>query len=359
MFPVQVAVGLLLAFVPGLARAACQACHFEGLSDNITWYFGRGPRQSTSLDGSFASLDPTDQRLFNWTGVFDEIADFESVARGIHGGVGAIVQTLSDPPVNADRITIPGSLADPTADLMEAQSLLQSWNDVEAYVKAIRSPRAPKNLDAVLVTDGADLFAGAGGCFGCHGGAKWTNSKLFYTPSSVTNAGLLTKTYNGVALVAAGFPVGLLPALVPANQVMRSNFDAGDQIQCILRNVGTYGMSPGAINVLELRTNMMTAGQGDPAKDGSMGFNVPSMLGMQVGAPYFHAGNARTLEEALDAIFDGHSKALAEGTFLTGATLEQDRAAMVQFMLSVDESTAVVPLPAAAGADGGSFCAYP
>ncbi|HVH47617.1 MAG TPA: hypothetical protein VM925_35020 [Labilithrix sp.] len=29
----------------------CQSCHMDGLSDNVTWFFARGPRQSTSLDG--------------------------------------------------------------------------------------------------------------------------------------------------------------------------------------------------------------------------------------------------------------------------------------------------------------------
>jgi hypothetical protein len=131
----------------------------------------------------------------------------------------------------------------------------------------------------------------------------------------------------------------------------------GDQIQCVLRSVGTFGVSPPAVNVLELRANMMDPAQG--GTDGGRGYNVPSILGMQVGAPYFHAGNARTLEESLDSIFDAHSKALAEGTFLNGATLEQDRAAIVAYLLSIDESTTVVPLPAVAGPDGGSFCAPP
>jgi hypothetical protein len=340
----------------GRAVGACQVCHFEGLSDNVTWYFGRGPRQSTSLDGSFASADPTDQRIFNWTGVFDEMADFEAVARNIDGAVGGIVHTLSDPPVDSDRVAIPASGVGPsTKAVMEAMSLLQTWNDVEAYAKTIRSPRAPSNLDPVLVADGAALFAGDGGCFGCHGGAKWTLSKLFYTPGDA-NALLSTTPYDGAALVAAGFPAALLPASTPPLQWMRSAV-GGDQIQCVLRNVDTFGSSPPAVNVLELRANMTDAAQG--GVDGGKGYNVPSLLGMQVGAPYFHAGNARTLEESLDEIFEGHAKALAEGTFLQGATLEQDRAAIVAYLLSIDESTTTVPLPATAGPSGGSFCAPP
>src|SRR5205085_4412365 len=53
----------------GQGWGACQSCHPDGLSDNVTWYFGRGPRQSTSLDGSFSS-DGSVQRLFNWSAIF-------------------------------------------------------------------------------------------------------------------------------------------------------------------------------------------------------------------------------------------------------------------------------------------------
>ncbi|HEY0138726.1 MAG TPA: hypothetical protein VGB85_31795, partial [Nannocystis sp.] len=43
----------------GQAWGSCQACHGDGLSDNVTWYFAKGPRQSTSLEGSFSKKDPT------------------------------------------------------------------------------------------------------------------------------------------------------------------------------------------------------------------------------------------------------------------------------------------------------------
>src|SRR6185503_10269701 len=97
-----------------------------------TWYFNRGPRQSVSLDGSFASKDPNDQRIFNWTAIFDEIADFENNTRGTSGGVGAIVSVNNSPPTNADRIDLnaqvppqsglqgsAGNIADPTNPLMD------------------------------------------------------------------------------------------------------------------------------------------------------------------------------------------------------------------------------------------------
>jgi len=342
----------------GQAWGACQSCHFEGLSDNVTWYLGKGPRQSSSLDGSYASGDPTDHRIFNWTAVNDEIADFEGVMRSLDGAVGGVVHTLSDPPVNADRIDLAaagaGGLNGSAQLVMEQLSLLLTWDDIGAYIQAVRSPKKPTNLDATKVTTGAALFAGAGGCQGCHGGAKWTISENFYAPSTATNEALKTKAWDGAALIAAGFPSALLPA-TPGNQFMRFAGGGGDQIQCVLRAVGTFGVSPTDVHVVELNASLTTAQGGAP--DGK-GYNVPSILGMSVGAPYFHAGNARTLEELFDGMFAGHHGAVAATGFLSGATATQDRDALIAYLLSIDESTTPLTVPAL-GAQGGVFCAAP
>lgn len=362
------------AFDTGLGRfsqngqgwGSCASCHFEGLSDNVTWYFARGPRQSTSLDGSFASSDPTDQRIFNWTAVLDEITDFEAVLRSLDGGVGAVVHTIGAPPVNADRIDLASTTLFPAFGAsglngsatvaVDQASVLQTWDDLEVYIQRVRSPRAPTNLDPAKVQAGAVLFAGAGGCAGCHGGEKWTLSTRFYTPGSATNEALKTTAWDGPALVALGYPAALLPAPT-GSQFMRIGAGPGDVIQCLLRPVGTFGVSPIGVNAIEVRQDMVTVSLGN--EPNAKGYNVPSLLGTQVGAPFFHAGNARTLEESLDAIFVGHHGPLADVGFLTGASAAADREALVQYLLSIDEDAAQVALPAAAGAEGGDFCAPP
>src|SRR5439155_7333145 len=185
----------------GQGWGACQSCHVDGLTDNVSWYFPRGPRQSTSLDGSFASKDPTDQRVFNWTAIFDEIADFELNTRGVSGGVGAIVSKVSTPPANADRIDIAklghaslggsalaaSSGSDVPDNFAGFAGARDDWAAITEYVRHIRSPRRPTSLDAAKVASGKQLFS-AGNCQGCHGGDKWTISRLFYTPDkNVTN----------------------------------------------------------------------------------------------------------------------------------------------------------------------------
>ena len=206
----------------------------DGLTDNVTWYFGRGPRQSTSLDASYSKKDVTDRRIFNWTAVFDEMADFEGNTRGTSGGVGAIVKATSAPPVNADRIDLAdlnfnhtgliGSAAmaaDPANPAgLPAPSLLKDWAEITEYVRTVRSPRAVSKLDATKVTAGEALFKEAN-CQGCHGGDKWTISKLFYTPSPAASSVVGTTAWTA----PAGFPTGLLPAESGAG-FMRTNLDA-------------------------------------------------------------------------------------------------------------------------------------
>ncbi len=397
----------------GAAIGSCAACHIDGLSDNVTWYFARGPRQTVSLDGTFASGDPTDQRILNWTAIFDEVADFEGNVRGISGGVGALVTTANKPCTVAtqladcpnsqvcnaatltcavdvkDRIAqtaiapqqlgLQGStteIGDPNSmATAHPHSAISDWLEVTEYVKSIRSPRAPTNLVAKDVDDGKKIFTdpAQGNCIGCHSGAKWTISKLFYTPSDMPN-----DAFNSVAATSLsnkswnkpvpGFPAALFPSPVAGGKTfMRSGAPPGfEQLQCILRPVGTIkangavptGVSRPEVNVLELRQDMVTGGQGaggTNANDFTTGFNPPSLLGMQVGAPYFHAGNARTLEEMFLGIFAGHHQSAIAQVFSPNA--DQVRQ-LVAFLLSIDESTAPVAIPAA-GKDGGNICVYP
>ncbi len=351
----------------GQGWAACESCHVDGLSDNITWFFPRGARQPNSLDGLFNSKDPSDMRIQNWTAIQDELADHEMGAiRGTMGGVGAIVKDVSS--TAASRIAIDklghagltgssAAAADPAnPGKMTDACAVDDWSQVVEYVKAIRSPRAPSNLDAAKVAAGRDLFQ-QGNCQGCHGGGKWTTSRVFYTPdaTNAVNNALKSKSWSD-AVSAAGFPASLLPAASAKN--MRYNGAAGgdfDQLVCALRPVGTFGAAEKDVGVAELRKDMKTASQGDEAE--GKGFNVPSLLSSSVGAPYLHAGQVRTLEALFDSPFDTHREALKSG-FLAKDSPNRDAnvEALVQFLLSIDEDTETLAEPPL-GPNGGSFCA--
>jgi DNA-binding beta-propeller fold protein YncE len=70
----------------------CIVCHPQGLSDNVTWMFDAGPRQTIALDGI---TDPRKKksvphRILNWSALRDENSDFELNTRNVFGGRGLI-----------------------------------------------------------------------------------------------------------------------------------------------------------------------------------------------------------------------------------------------------------------------------
>src|SRR5439155_3232752 len=70
---------------------ACVACHPNGRSDNVTWMFDSGPRQTIALDGTFGPTHQTAlQRILNWSANRDEVHDFELNSRNVSGGRGLI-----------------------------------------------------------------------------------------------------------------------------------------------------------------------------------------------------------------------------------------------------------------------------
>jgi cytochrome c peroxidase len=232
---------------------------------------------------------------------------------------------------------------------------LPDWLNIEAFMKQIRTPRAPANLDAAKVMAGAELFEKSGSCQGCHGGEKWTVSRRFYTPSVATNLALNTTNFT----IPAGFPSALLPAKV--SQTLRfnnGNAAAFDQIQCVLRPVDTFNVSEPGAGIAELRADMKTVAQGDGNAQGDgRGYNPPSLLGMGNNAPYLHAGQVRTLEALFAETFDTHYQSLAPNFLAeTDPTVRAKYIdQLVAFILSIDEQKKPIALPTP-GAQGGELC---
>lgn len=360
--------GLARWSLNGQAWGACESCHTDGLTDNVTWHFARGARQSIAMDGTFASSDPSDQRIMNWTTPADEVHDFELNTRNVSGGVGAGVDAISNPLVNDDRIDLAAvgaaNLAGSAAQAMDPSNplgfagppLLNDWNEINRYVQTLRTPRRPSNLSQALVDEGRDIFLYDGACQGCHSGENWTISQRFYEPSTAVNQALAETFFA----VPAGFPKALLPSEKAENQRLR--FGAGDaavdQIQCVNREVGTFGVAEAGVGVAELRQDMLTPSQGAGNEDGEgSGYNVPSLLGVATGAPYLHAGGARTLEALFADPFGTHARALAPNLFTE--TDAEERAgkvrALVEYLLTIDEDADFPDIPTA-GAKGGQIC---
>lgn len=320
----------------GLAWKSCGGCHPNGLSDNITWIFGTGPRQSTSMDGTFSHGAELKQRALNWTAVNDEIHDFERNTRTTAGGLGAITTAAAGDCGTLGKETrqaLGGELATPVVSFQDTEGNCQhDWDDIEAWVKTIRPPAALKHVDSSKVARGEAIFNGDGACNKCHGGPGWTISRR---PYDVRKAGL-----DMAAIAAIDFVRGAPWPDLWNNHVKQIELEQPGnvplvQIACVLRNLlapsipNTFG--PAA---LELKPNLTDVAEGNS------GYNVPSLYGLSLGAPYLHSGLAVSLDDLL-VNFPGHTTA-GNGNFEPSA---DDREALIAYLLSIDagKPEALVP----------------
>jgi hypothetical protein len=282
---------------------SCYGCHPDGRTDGVTWMFSDGPRQSTSLESTAEHPQPPTaqvnangapllpsfrQRVLNWSAVRDEIQDFELNIRGVSGGEGLIRDGAGvfnlQPTANTGR----------DADL----------DSIAAYiafaVRAPISPMRPVNVGGGQadpeVAQGRVLFASAN-CQQCHGGPNWTRSRVDFTPPPTTPPVTIT---NG-------------------------------QIVAFLTPVGTFDNN--AFNeVRPVGTTIVEA-------NGALGFNIPSLVSVFAGAPYFHNGSAKTLDDALNNVT--HRSAGTGGVDTLSSM--SDRARVVKFLKSIDALTPTFP----------------
>jgi len=338
----------------------CGSCHPDGLSDNITWSFNAGPRETTSMDGTFShhANEAQKQRVLNWTGIFDEIHDFERNTRGVSGGLGAVTTAgtgtcgdlTAEARVNVDPNTAsqPGGLSTPVKSIIAQTTVcVRDWDKIEAWVKTIRPPRGKRALDKDSVARGAIVFGESdathanAGCDQCHGGPGWTASRAFFAPDAQRVSDLHTTAFTppkvwGLGWSQAGFQIQQEP--VAGGQ------RPPEQVACVLRNLGTFGSAS-----LEQR---LVNGNVVPAQ-GSLGYNIPSLYGLSLGAPYLHHGQAKSLQDLFDdPTWLAHAEAGSPVWLHTGSDQEiaQRKADLINFLLSIDASTDEQSIPA--GFDG-------
>jgi YVTN family beta-propeller protein len=344
-------------FNTGLGRwstngwVSCVACHPFGTTDNITWSFPAGPRQTVDTAASF-NAGATEQRIFNWTAIFDEVHDFELNTRGVAGGTGAIV---NDTTLNANgtanvaaQIDL-GNAATPinafNIGSARAVSLLgatpDEWEAIQAYMGTLRSPHGATRLDGDAES-GRVVFEDAG-CNACHAGPLWTLSRRYYTPAFNPNDGT-DLDERLLSLFSVGVPStgNVRPEQLPSTDTnvltVLSNDANGAPARhtCVTRIVGTFDADgPSGRGAAEIRQN-------GTAAQGPSGFNVPSLLGVGRGAPFLHNGAAESLEELLDPAGDFVTH-LQAGNQLFAPT-PQDLADLIAFVNTIDDSTETFPI---------------
>jgi YVTN family beta-propeller protein len=342
----------------------CASCHFKGLTDGVVWVFNTGPRKSVPLNGTFNPHDKSDQRILNYSAVFDEIEDFEINIRTVsgpgnlampipcNGGTGMGVQDpnhgllisdtgdINTAPCavvafavpNAGRkeltVTLPGAGRGP----IPALTALREWVRF-----AVRTPNGPLDDSEVEggvssrdVLAGRTLFAEAG-CAGCHSGGKFTiSTKDFMSPPAATD--IFTERMPPPVF---GNPVG--------NQFLdRFLRDIGSF------NLGVYGKGneiDGNIAPPEVTTATVIAGMFVQAPDAlgidynadgkGNGFNVPSLLGLNVLPPFNHNGACETLACVLTDV----NHRTVKHTLVDRLADPADQALVVKFLESIDADT--------------------
>ncbi len=337
--------------------ANCGACHPEGRTDQVTWSFEAGPRQTVSLDGSFSNTDHlADQRLLNWSPVRDENPDFELNTRSVSGGRGFIV-TATD--INMDGIT-PDSDPNVRNYGPASSNRAMQQDDLTNWIAfGVRSAIAPPSASGNPAR-GRDIFGAAApdgaNCVACHSGVKWTTSRVTYDPAEVnpvpgTDAGIVNLDdpgsvfLNGFNSAAGAGRACEVPAPAGGSERLR-----------IARQVGTFTASnpievrhPTALSPVNTVAPMLTVVN----SFGADGFNTPTLLGIFDSAPYFRAGQAATLEQAFGIGTDPNFLTAAQAHWRSGTggaanILDSDATAvtdLISFLRTIDDNTP--PFPAA------------
>jgi DNA-binding beta-propeller fold protein YncE len=365
----------------GEGWSACSSCHPDGLSDNITWTFASGPRQTTSQDGTFShGPGAQKQRMLNWTAIFDRHHDFERNTRDVSGGLGAITKAATPAecnqldkeiaiPLTLDLLPTGGPIAGlgrPLKELADDPTIAncghKDWDDIEAFVKVIQPVKALRAVDPASVDRGRQLFV-EGACAKCHGGAGWTVSRLHFTPTSATNGLLAGTAFQRPAFFPVTWmydvdlddttnaPVGrkLLsrqPRNILADETGPAELAAVavQQDACVLRNVGTFGVPGDTLATDDVEKRALANGN-LVRSEGRGGYNVPSLYGLALGAPYLHHGQAATLGDLFtDSRWKFHTNAgNANFSVRLGEPGKLDD--LTAYLLSIDATTAEIAVP--------------
>jgi YVTN family beta-propeller protein len=330
----------------------CASCHFKGLTDGVIWQFAAGPRKSVPLNASFSPHKRTEQRVLNYSAIFDEIEDFELNIRGVSGpgnlampingnaldpNHGLLIGDNGDLNVapsainafalpNANRpqltVTLPGS-----TNPVPALTAMREWVRF-----AVRTPNAPLfgypggPSDSDLL-QGRDLFLQAG-CAQCHGGLNWTVSvKDFTSPPAASEVFTERNPTN-----FTGNPVGAPYLDRFLRDIGSFNLGVPGQGNDLGNNIGADEVAAPAVANGVLQAPQDALGRDYNSDGKGIGFNVPSLLGIFSVPPFLHNGAAESIAQVVADV----KHRTANGTLVDQLADPSDQAKVVAFVESVD-----------------------
>jgi hypothetical protein len=288
------------------------------LTDGVIWQFAAGPRKSVPLNASFNPHRRNEQRVLNYSAIFDEIEDFEANIRNV-SGPGALATPINGNPLdpnhglligaggdlnvapnglnafalasaNRDQVTVTLS---GSANRVPALTALREW--VRQAVRTHHAPLAgfPNGPSPADRTEGRNLFLGAG-CASCHGGLNWTVSVKDFTapPASAEIFTERTGTFTGN-------PVGVQFLNRFLRDIGSFNLGVPGQGNLFGNNIGADEVAAPAVANGVLQAPQDALGRDYNADNRGIGFNVPSLLGLHQLPPYLHNGAAESLATVL------------------------------------------------------------
>jgi YVTN family beta-propeller protein len=294
---------------------ACSSCHFAGLTDGNIWAFGAGPRKSVPLNATWSPHNPDDQRVLNYSAIFDEVEDFEINIRNV-SGPGPLAAPINGSTLDPNH----GLLISDTGDINTAPLVVnafgkangnrpqlsltlpgstQAWPALTAMREWVRfGIRTPNGmlttseltagggnptggLDPIAVAQGRRLFFQQG-CQVCHGGTKWTvSNKDFASPPASSE--IATENPPVTTTVATQY----LPRFLSNINSFNLNVTGAGNPITGTPSIGAIEKAADGKDALGIDYN--ADGKGN-------GYNIPSLLGIGQLPPYYHNGACETLD---------------------------------------------------------------
>jgi YVTN family beta-propeller protein len=354
----------------------CASCHFKGWTDGVIWAFASGPRKSVNLAGTFNPQNKDQQKILNYSAIFDEIQDFEANIRNISGPgplAAALPCSLAPPPTSTNdpnhglligddgNINLAPCVVNQftkandgrkgvTVTLDGSTEKVQALNALKRWVQfAVRVPNGPLTdaeiaggVPAAQIQQGRTLFADQK-CTSCHKGGLWSSSvKNFVSPPANT------KIACEVNLAVAA-PPGSFCTTAP----VIGNPTGLQYLFGFLKNLGSFNLGVAGqgndignnVGAPERAAPVLVAGVSQPPADAlgidynadgrGNGFNVQSLLGINTVPPYMHNGACETLT----CVVGDPKHRTANGTLVDKLNTPDKRALVVKFVESIDADT--------------------
>ncbi len=353
---------------------SCSSCHFNGWTDGVVWQFDSGPRKSLSLAGTVNPRDRSQQRILNYSAIFDEVEDFELNIRNTQGpgprsSSGSCETGLPNSTYNPNYGLLIGDLGSfnlPPCEINPfiprnagrqqvkvdppgATTRVPTLTALREWVRfAVRSPNGPLNsneiaggVSASALSNGRTLFGQQ--CANCHGGPLWTRSiRDAAPPPPAVDISCETNV--------AGSPAGSA-CFTPA---LSGNPIGTQYLAHYLSNVGSYnlgvagkGNDIGAnIGAPEKAARELVNGVAQPPKDAlgfdfngdgkGTGYTIPSLLGISMSQPYMHNGAC----ESIACVVGDRDHRTGNGQFPDLLDTAAKRRNVTLFVESIDAKTA-------------------